>query len=531
MDLITNHDNENKSRDPDNDNNASTITRDHNFSLRRIPLFSHLSDDEIKYIDKGKEIEFEAGAKIVSEGQFDTFYALLDGEVNVVMKDSAKETTLSTFKPGDHFGELPIILDWSEHKCSAYAMKKSRILTWSRDAFWKMLYECPSLTREILRAMAQRLQTFETVLQQNQKLIALGSLAAGLAHELNNPAAAASRAVTQLSDSVEESELLSQKLNQNYRITDTQWSYIFQLKNNIVKNSMNKDIYAGNDPLLQSEQEDQITAWLESHGINEGWNLAPSLVSAGFNTDKLDDITKNIFVVQPNTHTNTNMKYGKALSPRTTAHENAKPNNLSGQNSLLKDILSWTTASIRVNELLYGIKNSTANISDLIDAVKTYSYMDQAPIQEIDVHRGIESTLTMLHHKLNESGITVTREYDNSLPHINAYGSELNQVWTNMIDNAIDSIGNNGRIIIRTRKENNNYIVVEITDDGPGIPKDLQQRLFEPFFTTKGLGKGTGLGLSISHRIVTETHKGEISVSSEPGSTCFQVRLPVLIGS
>jgi signal transduction histidine kinase len=157
--------------------------------------------------------------------------------------------------------------------------------------------------------------------------------------------------------------------------------------------------------------------------------------------------------------------------------------------------------------------------------------MDQAPIQEIDIHRGIESTLTMLRHKLDESGITITREYDQSLPHISAYGSELNQVWTNIIDNAIDSIGKHGRIIIRTRKENNNCIIVEMTDDGPGIPKDLQQRLFEPFFTTKGLGKGTGLGLSITYRIVTETHKGEISVSSEPGSTCFQVRLPVQIGS
>jgi CRP-like cAMP-binding protein len=254
MGLITNRDKQRNSGDPDNDNDASTSPHDFNFSLRKIPLFSHLSDDEIKCIEKGEEVDFEAGAKIVSEGQFDTFYVLLDGEVNVVMKDSAKETTLSTFKPGDHFGELPIILDWSEHKCSAYAMKNSRILTWSKEAFWKMLYECPSLTREILRAMAQRLQTFETVLQQNQKLIALGSLAAGLAHELNNPAAAASRAVTQLSDSVEESELLSQKLNQNYHITDAQWSYIFQLKNNFVKSNQNKDIFAGNDPLLQSEQ-------------------------------------------------------------------------------------------------------------------------------------------------------------------------------------------------------------------------------------------------------------------------------------
>jgi signal transduction histidine kinase len=529
MGLITNRDKQRNSGDPDNDNDASTSPRDFNFSLRKIPLFSHLSDDEIKCIEKGEEVDFEAGAKIVSEGQFDTFYVLLDGEVNVVMKDSAKETTLSTFKPGDHFGELPIILDWSEHKCSAYARKNSRILTWSKDAFWKMLYDCPSLTREILRAMAQRLQMFETVLQQNQKLIALGGLAAGLAHELNNPAAAASRAVTQLSDSVEESALLSQKLNQHYQITAAQWSFIFQLRNNFVKKNLSKDIFAGNDPLLQSEQEDQITSWLESHGINEGWMLAPSLVSAGFNIDKLDEIANKIFIAKH--ETNTNLRSRTASSPRTAAAGGANPDNVDDKSSLLKDILTWTTASISVNELLYGIKNSTATISELIGAVKTYSYMDQAPIQEIDIHKGIESTLTMLRHKLEESRISVTREYDQNLPTINAYGSELNQVWTNIVDNAIDSIGNNGRIIIRTRKENNDYIVVEITDDGPGIPKDLQQRLFEPFFTTKGLGKGTGLGLSISYRIVTETHKGQISVSSEPGATCFQVRLPVLLGN
>jgi signal transduction histidine kinase len=257
--------------------------------------------------------------------------------------------------------------------------------------------------------------------------------------------------------------------------------------------------------------------------------LAPSLVSAGFNIDKLDEIANKIFI--PKHETNTNLRSRTASSPRTAAGGGANPDNVDDKSSLLKDILTWTTASISVNELLYGIKNSTATISELIGAVKTYSYMDQAPIQEIDIHKGIESTLTMLRHKLEESRISVTREYDQNLPTINAYGSELNQVWTNIVDNAIDSIGNNGRIIIRTRKENNDYIVVEITDDGPGIPKDLQQRLFEPFFTTKGLGKGTGLGLSISYRIVTETHKGQITVSSEPGATCFQVRLPVLLGN
>ena len=522
MDIITNRDKHRNNGDPDNDHETNTNTYDYRLSLRNIPLFSHLNDDEIKCIGKGKEEQFEAGAKIVSEGQFDTFYVLLDGEIKVVMKDSAKETTLSTFKPGDHFGELPIILEWSEHRCSAYAIKNSRILTWSRDAFWRMLYDCPSLTREILRAMAQRLQTFETVLQQNQKLIALGSLAAGLAHELNNPAAAASRSVIQLSDSIAESEFLSQKLNQHHHISAAQWSYLSQLKNDFIKYDFNKNTFATEDPLLQSEQEDQIIGWLESHGINDGWKLASSLVSAGFHIERLEDIANNIMFSQPKPAISINPKTTSSVDTAFTAND---------QNSLLQDILTWITAAKKVSELLYNIKTSTTSISDLIGAVKSYSYMDQAPIQEIDIHNGIESTLTILRHKLEESGIMVTREYDQKLPHINAYGSELNQVWTNIIDNAIDSIGNHGHIKIRTRQEDNQYIIVEITDDGPGIPKDLQRRLFEPFFTTKEPGKGTGLGLSISYRIVTETHKGQISVSSKPGATCFQIRLPIFLSN
>jgi signal transduction histidine kinase len=196
---------------------------------------------------------------------------------------------------------------------------------------------------------------------------------------------------------------------------------------------------------------------------------------------------------------------------------------------LLDDILSWLNATTRIDRLLYEIKTSTTQISKLISAVKSYSYMDQAPLQDVDIHNGIESTLTMLQHKLKEADITVIREYDSNLPHINAIGNELNQVWTNLIDNAIDGIGKHGTITIRTKNEGDNQIVIEVVDNGSqGIPKEVQSRIFEPFFTTKEPGKGTGLGLSISHRIITQSHKGDISFYSRPGETRFQIRLPII---
>lgn len=253
------------------------------------------------------------------------------------------------------------------------------------------------------------------------------------------------------------------------------------------------------NPLEQSDLEEQISSWLGLHGVDDGWKLAQTLLAAGLDTQRLDTIAKEI------------------------------------PSESLQDILSWLDARLSTDNLLDEIKKSTARISELVKAIKIYSYMDQAPMQEIDVHEGIESTLTILSHKIKggeggRGGINLTRDYDKSLPRISAYGSELNQVWTNIIDNAIDAVKVNGNknsnIWLRTRREGN-YIVVEIADDGPGIPQNVQSRIFEPFITTKSVGKGTGLGLSISHRVVVEMHYGNISFESEPGDTRFYVRLSI----
>ena len=244
------------------------------------------------------------------------------------------------------------------------------------------------------------------------------------------------------------------------------------------------------DSLDQSDREDEVAIWLEDHGVEEAWDVSPTLVSAGLDEEWLDDLADRI------------------------------------SDEAIPGVLGWLAAEINGDELLREIKDSSARISELVKAIKSYSHMDKAPLQEVDVHEGIESTLTMLGHKLKKGDVAVERDYAEGLPKVCAHGSELNQIWTNLLDNAIDALDGDGRIEVRTARENGR-ILVEISDGGPGIPEDARGKIFEPFFTTKDVGKGTGLGLDIVRRIVSEKHKGSVRFDTGPDGTTFQVRLPI----
>lgn len=478
--------------------------------LYRIPLFSKLNEEEIRRcIDSSDELLLQSGQEFISEGKTaDYFYVLLSGSVQVTKKLSDKnEVNVASHGAGTFMGEVPILLG-IPYEVTIRTLESSRLLRLRKEKFWNILTSCTSMTNEILRTMAQRVQLVQSISQEQGKLIALGRLAAGLAHELNNPASAASSSSTQLRELLRALTTISMKFaqySQANKLTNDQLEFINTIIQNTLEYSANSMTIANipqqqdghisstsTDQLARSDRESEIEAWLDTHNISDGWKLAPTFIEMGYDIEWFDNVARII----------------------------------PGQ--FLQEVLPWLEAIIKTKGMLYEIEHSTARISELVGAIKTYSYMDKARIQNVDVHEGLESTLTILHHKI-KNGIEIIREYDPHLPHITVYGSELNQVWTNLIDNAVDALEGHGHIWIRTRTDDgNNHIVVEIADDGPGIPPEVQSRIFEPFLTTKGVGKGTGLGLSISYRIAVEMHKGQITFFSKPGDTRFQVLLPVV---
>ena len=447
-----------------------------------VPLFAQLDDSQRECLSTGTQVRFARGEIILREGDpSNFFYVMLEGELRVTKFFGEQEIFLASGGPGGFFGEIQILLD-VPHSVLIRVVADSRLFRLPRAGFWNLLRTSPAVAREIMRTLATRLRNMEGYTQEREKLIQLGAMAAGLAHELNNPATAARCAAADLRQSVEKVQHYACELNETLSVE--QWQQLVAICQEAVHCATSQPKL---NSLEQSDREEAIESWLDSHKIADAWDLAPALVNARVDEVDLETVKRTV-----------------------PAQD-------------LEKAIQWLAANLTTRDLLKSISHSTERVSELVGAVKSYSFMDQAPWQEIDLHEGIENTLIILGHKLRN--VTVTRDFDRTLPRLCAYGGELNQVWTNLIDNAIYAVGGTGRIDVRTRRDGE-FFLVEIADNGSGIPPEAQAHIFAvPFFTTKG-GSGTGLGLVISHRIVVERHHGKIDFSTGPDGTQFNVRLP-----
>jgi signal transduction histidine kinase len=453
--------------------------------VRSLSLFEGLSDDQLaELLSAGAEVAIEPGVELFHEGEHaDSWWVLVDGAINLWRRVGREDTVVGRMDvPGRWAGGFQA---WDEHGvylASGRGVVAGRVLQVPATVLRDLSSAWFPFAGHLIQGLYRTARTIEATARQRESLVTLGTLAAGLAHELNNPAAAATRAVATL-EGASQTLLTSLTRLAGGEISAAQFSALDALRREVLPRTTVLD------PVDVADAEELLSAWLDAHGVERGWTFAPTLAGAGLDL---------------------------AWCERAAA---ALPGTELGPG------LEWVASTLSVATLLGEVKESTRRVSELVAAMRSYSQMDRGSLQQLDVMDGLESTLVMLGHKLHD-GVTVTRAYASDVPQIQAYAGELNQVWTNLIDNAVDAMGGTGTLTISTRSAGA-QVVVEIGDTGPGMPPEVAARAFEAFFTTKDVGKGTGLGLDIAQRIVVQRHGGTIDIDSGPGGTIFRVGLPV----
>jgi signal transduction histidine kinase len=456
--------------------------------LKQIALFKGMSDADLhKLSESTREIHMSPGEVLFQEGdEGNRAYIIIDGELEILKESHGREVLLAVRGKRAVIGEMAL-LQALPRSATVRARSESILCAIEKEELDRLMNSSPSAMQALFQTILSRMREDQVQLQQSEKMAQLGTITAGVAHELNNPAAAVKRSSDQLVEAI-------QNLDASYAhisrlgFDEHQWQVLNQLADKANQSATSPPEM---DALTRSDLEGQIEMWLEDHEIDKSWLIAPNLVNLKFDEDELAALAKEF------------------------------------PEARLMCIIEWLDATFTVYSLLNELSQGSGRISTIVKALKSYAYLDQAPVQLVNVHQGLDDTLTILQNKLKK-GINIRREYAPDLPEIMGYGSELNQVWTNIIDNAIDALGSreDGQIVIRTCQESE-WVVVEIEDNGPGIPKEIQTKIFDAFFSTKGVGKGTGLGLNISYSIVVQKHRGDLRVRSEPRQTIFEVWLPI----
>jgi signal transduction histidine kinase len=454
--------------------------------LVQVPVFSQIRPEDLECLGEVDLITAEAGTELIrQDDERHAYWVILSGEVRgEKVLPNGERTKFTIFTSGETFGEIPM-LAVRKAKVICTVTQLTRMVRFKEDTFWKLMSQCPMVRRAVLGTMAERLQAYQEQAVHREKLIALGTLAAGLMHELNNPGAAATRAASQMRENLTRLQELSLRFCA-VPLSSPQLECLRDLQDEAFTSARPAAVSS----LEEADAEEALLEWLEAAGVDNAWKISPTLSGSGLDAASLE-CARSVF-----------------------------------DRPKLSDALNWMGALVSSVQLLGTIEESISRVSSLVMAVKKFSRPDEVVSHELDVHDNIQSALTILAHKFRLKELRVEKDFAAASAKLTTRGSGLGQVWTNILDNAIDASPQKGIVTIRTWNEGGK-LSVAIADRGAGIPKENWTQIFEPFFTTKPVGEGTGLGLDIAHRIVSEQYGGEITFDSSPQGTEFKVKLPI----